>query len=116
MNEIAKQQDHWTTGVRLGLWLAIAVFLVMGIRRPIGIWPSWIVAMIAVAGFILFAGKGIKGVWLGAFIDERNKISLSRFQMLTWTIITLSAYGTIVIARVTKDPVTAMDVAIPQTL
>lgn len=116
MNQVAKPQSHWTTGVQLGLWLMIAVFLAMGVWRPLGIWPSWIVVMIAVAGFVLFAGRGIKGVWLGAFIDERNKISLSRLQMLAWTIITLSAYGTIVIARIAENPVIAMDVVIPKAL
>ena len=44
-------------------------------------------------GHLVIAGLGITGVWRGAFIDERNMISLPRFQMLVWTVLVLSAYG-----------------------
>ena len=64
----------------------------------------------------MIAGLGVVGVPRGAFIDERNKISLSRFQMLAWTIVALSAYGTIVIARIADNPTTALNVQIPATI
>ena len=103
----------WHTGA---LFLIVATFVWMAIWRPWGIYASWIVVMLALLAFVLVAGLGIRGVLSGAFIDERNKISLSRFQMLTWTIVALSAYGTIVISRVKDDPLTAMDVTVPRTI
>jgi hypothetical protein len=56
------------------------------------------------------------GVWRGALIDERNKISLSRLQMLAWTIVVLSAYLTAVLQRVAVGETDALAVAIPQQL
>ena len=74
------------------------------------------VVVFALVGFIVIAGLGVTGVWRGAFIDERNMISLSRFQMLVWTVLVLSAYGAITISRAQTDPTTALDVGVPQTL
>lgn len=94
----------------------VALFLWMAIWRPWAAVPSWIVTMLALLGFTLFAGHAVTGVWRGAFIDERNKVSLSRFQMLAWTILIISALGTIVIARAANDPATALDVTVDETL
>ncbi|MCE9685815.1 hypothetical protein LZP73_06235 [Shewanella sp. AS16] len=55
----------------------------------IGIWSA-LTACIVV--FIVILGHGITGSWRGAFIDDRNVISLSRFQMLAWTALVLSAF------------------------
>ncbi|HWU85282.1 MAG TPA: hypothetical protein VN028_08085, partial [Rhodocyclaceae bacterium] len=52
----------------------------------------WLGLMALIAAFVLVVGHGINGVWRGAFIDERNVISLSRFQMLAWTVLILAAY------------------------
>lgn len=52
----------------------------------------WLGLMALIAAFVLVVGHGINGVWRGAFIDERNVISLSRFQMLAWTVLVLAAY------------------------
>jgi len=38
-------------------------------------------------------------VWKGAFVDDRLRMSLSRLQMLTWTIVIVAALGTMAIAR-----------------
>lgn len=92
----------------LGVWMAVS--------RPAGIYTSWLVVMAAMLAFILIAGHGIKGVWRGAFIDERNRISLARFQMLAWTIVLLSGLATIVIARVAGDAMTAMQITIDPNL
>jgi hypothetical protein len=40
------------------------------------------------------------GTWRGALIDDRNVISLSRFQMLIWTTLALSAFMTAAIFNV----------------
>ncbi len=55
---------------------------------------AWWMIMGIVAGAILIIGHGVTGVWRGAFIDERNVISLSRFQLLAWTVLILSAFMT----------------------
>lgn len=110
------QTGEWTwkhTGGLLGItgfstWMAI--------RGPFGVYTSWLVVMASMLLFTLIAGQGIKGMWRGAFIDERNRISLSRFQMLAWTIVILSGLATLIIARVAADPATAMQVKVDSHL
>src|SRR5262245_8399562 len=57
-----------------------------------GIRWVWCGQMVLLAAFVLVAGNGITGYWRGAFIDSTNRISLSRFQMIAWTILLVSAY------------------------
>jgi hypothetical protein len=45
-------------------------------------------------------GALIKGLPLGILIDERNKMTLSRLQIVLWTLVVLSALITVVLARV----------------
>ena len=57
----------------------------------------------------MIGGLGITGVWRDTFIGEGNMIRLSRFQMLVWTILVLSAYGTLAVIRAAEeDSVTAL--------
>jgi hypothetical protein len=97
--------------------LAITAFFVwMAVWLPWGVYSSWIIAMIALTFFTLVVGRGVTGVWKGAFVDERFRMSLSRLQMLTWTVVIVPALGTMAIARAQTDPVTAMDIAVPPTV
>jgi hypothetical protein len=43
---------------------------------------------------LAIAGHGILGQWRGVLIDHRNVISLSRLQLVIWTVIVLSAFFT----------------------
>lgn len=60
----------------------------------------WVTMMVLLAAFILVAGHGITGYWFGALIDAQNKMSLSRFQMILWTILIMSAYLTAVLINI----------------
>jgi hypothetical protein len=44
---------------------------------------------IAILAFALIAGKAITDTWRGVFIDDRNRISLSRLQMFAWFLLIL---------------------------
>ncbi len=103
----------WPVLVQLTI---VLLFVVMAILRPFGAFVSWLIVLIALIAFVTVAGKSISGFWLGALIDERNRISLSRFQILAWTVLVLSALGTIAIARAAQAPATALDIGVPQTL
>lgn len=107
----------WAWWHTTALALIMAFLGWMAVSRPWGLHASWLVVVAALVGFIVIAGLGITGVWRGAFIDERNMISLARFQMLLWTVLVLSAYGTLAVTRAAElDPLTALDVEIPQTV
>ncbi len=93
-----------------------AFFAWMAVWLPFGVYSSWIIAMVALTAFALVVGRGVTGVWKGAFVDERLRMSLSRLQMLTWTIVIVAALGTMAIARAQSDPVTAMDIEVPPSV
>ena len=113
---MANSKSNWewwhsvatVTVVVLLVWLALA--------RPWAGVDSWIVVILVLLGFTVLVGHGVTGVWKGAFIDERNKVSLSRLQMLIWSIVVLSALATVVIVRAVADPATALDVTMDETL
>jgi hypothetical protein len=103
----------WHTAVVLAV---TGFFVWMAVWLPFGVYSSWIIAMLALTAFTLVVGRGLTGVWKGAFVDEQLRMSLSRLQMLTWTIVIVAALGTMAIARAQTDPVTAMDIAVPPTV
>ena len=74
----------------------------------------WIATMILFTMFVVVAGHGITGLWRGLFIDRRNEISLSRFQMVFWTVIVLSGYFSIVLANIALGWSNPLAVAIPE--
>lgn len=86
----------WTSSHSLGL----AVILVL---LPSATWWSlstghtlfsWLLSLFLVMAFMAVAGHGVLGQWRGVLIDNRNVISLSRLQLVVWTLIVLSAFFT----------------------
>jgi hypothetical protein len=83
---------------------------------------SWIVIFALMIGLVTVIGKGITGLDRGIFIDPRNMISLSRVQMVCWTILVLSAWISAVLGNYALPSGTipagkwAIDVAIPSEL
>jgi len=51
----------------------------------------WRLLMLLLLLFCIFAGHSVTGYWRGLLIDSRNMISLSRLQLVMWTILLLSA-------------------------
>lgn len=52
---------------------------------------AWLLILALMTIFAVLAGLGITGYWRGILIDSRFKMSLSRLQLLAWTLIILSA-------------------------
>lgn len=76
----------------LVILLALLVVLRFLIREHLGLVAGWWLTMALLGAFVLVVGHGVTGMWRGVLIDERNVISLSRFQMLAWTVLILSAF------------------------
>src|SRR5262249_14001204 len=70
----------WTLGHTLSLVLIVALIGVLGINLPPQI--AFPLTLILLALFTTISGHAIVGRWLGLLIDERNKMSLSRLQMI----------------------------------
>lgn len=68
---------------------------------------AWVMSAALLLAFMLISGYAITGRWLGMLIDDRNVVSLSRFQMALWTILILSAFfaaAMLNIAASTQNP------------
>jgi hypothetical protein len=74
---------------------------------------SWIGIMILMVSFIVLAGKAITGFWRGALIDERNQISLSRFQLTLWTSLILSAFLEAALSNIRAHAPSPITIAMP---
>lgn len=46
---------------------------------------GWLVTLVLLTVFLMVADRGITDRWEGLLIDERNKMTLSRLQMILWT-------------------------------
>jgi len=90
MSEVRPKGPQWLR-IFLGAVAALvpAAILVTAwfVRKPLG---AWLVVMLLLAVFMLVVGGLIAGNERGAFIDGRNKVSLSRLQTVLWTILVVS--------------------------
>ena len=75
---------------------------------------AWAVDAALLGAMIVLIGVAVTGRPLGVLVNAQMRMSLSRFQMVLWTVILLSAYVTI-IARRMRHP-TPMDVEIDARL
>jgi hypothetical protein len=56
-------------------------------RDPVQMWIGFMVLLIS---FCMVTGYAITGYWRGILIDASNRISLSRLQLIMWTVLLLS--------------------------
>jgi hypothetical protein len=61
---------------------------------------AWLFILAGMLLFFLIAGQSVSGRFLGCLIDERNVMSLSRLQLIGWTVLILSVYFTVVLMRI----------------
>jgi hypothetical protein len=66
-------------------------------RNPVQLWLFYMLVLLLLC---VFTGRGITTYWWGVLIDQRNKISLARLQLVLWTLVILSGYLIAVIINV----------------
>jgi hypothetical protein len=79
----------------------------------------WLSILLLLALLTAVISLASTGHWLGLLIDERNEMSLSRFQMALWTLLILSAFLGMTMVNIFhhQNPVEAMSsIVIPPTL
>jgi hypothetical protein len=82
------------------LAIAVGVNLVNGKLGLLGAREAtWLLTMGLLAGVLLVAGFAVKARWDGIFIDRDNRISLSRFQLILWTVVLVSAVMSVGLAN-----------------
>lgn len=101
--------------IQFSIVVLVAAAIVAGYCVPVG----WNFVIVTIILFLLMVqiGRAIVGLPLGVLISDLNVISLSRFQMVLWTVLILSAYIAHAFARIRKgDGMDALDVAIDSHL
>jgi hypothetical protein len=87
--------NGWTVFI---LFVLIVIMVFAGMFVPGGF--NWLIVAFSMFVFMIVLGLRITGRAMGILINERKLMSLSRFQMVIWTIIILSAYFTIAMVRI----------------
>jgi hypothetical protein len=85
MNALPAAKKDFPLGWKhsLGLGAIIIFILVLGlVPSPASRHNAWLAMLILLFLFALIVGHGITGLWRGVLVDERNKISLSRLQLI----------------------------------
>lgn len=109
--------ENWTIWHTIGLFvILLAIVLAAWQISTEQILLLWLLILGALLLFALVAGHGATGrFWLGVLINEQNRISLSRLQMLLWTFIVLSAFLTAVSINLKEgDFMEAVAIEIPE--
>lgn len=78
--------------------------------------PAWYLVLIALAVFTFACGQVVTGRKLGALIDERNVMSLSRFQIVLWMLLILSAYLVAALYNIVSGHAAPLKIEIQQEL
>ncbi len=102
----------------------VIVLLIVLIGTAIIPWPltksnpgstlgTWWAIMILFTFFVFIVGHGITGRIFGALIDEQNRMSLARLQLVIWTIVILSAWLTSLLWNILVNKEVPLAIALP---
>ena len=111
------ENSKWTGWHTFVLLATIVAIVLIGLLIPLQrrLW-AWLGTLILLTVFTTITGHGITGLWRGLLIDERNKISLSRLQMILWTIVVLSGFLTAALSNLALGQTDPLSIAIPTEL
>ena len=70
--------SHWRWTHTAFVVALTALFVVAALLARWGLFTSWVITMLSLTLFTLVVGNGVTGVWKGAFVDERNRMSVQR--------------------------------------
>jgi hypothetical protein len=102
--------------VALAVWAARTPSLIVDLDGRIPVWTFLALATTLLA-FTLLLGWAITGALAGALIDpKKGRFSLSRLQMISWTVLILAAYLNAFIVNIAAGRANPIEVAIPGQL
>lgn len=106
--------ENWKTLHTVALIALIVLSFVVGLIPPNQIIPGfappthglvvWIIVILIFGLCFVVIGNGTTGLWQGLLIDSRNKMSLSRLQLVLWTLVVISALITVALFNIREDP------------
>jgi hypothetical protein len=90
----------WHTLSQLAIIIAIGVFGVATPGLNLSRLAGWLIILVLFVALLLIVGHGVTGRPMGLLIDERQKVSLSRLQLVLWTLVILSALLTAALSNI----------------
>jgi predicted acylesterase/phospholipase RssA len=93
-------------------WIGLRIGPGGGLSRSRG----FLLILALMTAFAVVAGRGITGYWRGILIDDRFKMSLSRLQLLAWTLVILSAIVTAGLTNAAYGAASPLSIQIPPEL
>lgn len=84
----------------------------VGMGRP----GTWLLTLILLFVMLILIGLILKESWDGIFIDQRNKISLSRMQLVFWTVLIVASLLTAALSNVILGADAPLEIKIPEAV
>jgi hypothetical protein len=122
----SEAQEHWERRHTAAVVALLAAIAGVGIVLP---WAAgragsysearlaaWLLTLCLFGGLALVVGNGLTGLARGVFVDERNKLSLSRVQLFLWTALVLSAYLSAALANAGLGATEPLAITVPEPL
>jgi hypothetical protein len=113
------QSALWTRWHTFGLLLIVVGMAALGVATPglnLSRLASWVLILALFLLFFVVVGHGFTGRAQGLLIDDRNKMSLSRLQMVLWTTIILSALLTVALTNIGQRADAPLGINVPGEL
>lgn len=109
-----QKNEKWTNLLPLSAIVGVVLIFVFGFFLPRVVDLTLVLVVMVI--FLAIIGKAVTDDWRGILINERGKITLSRFQLVIWTLIVLSAFITIALKRIGAGADDPLAIAIPEQL
>jgi hypothetical protein len=104
---------RWHTAGQLAILILIGVVGVVAPNQNVSMLLTWIVIVALMLMFLVIVGAGITGRPQGLLIDERNKMSLSRLQLVLWTLVILSGLLTAALSNIGRHSGDPLNIMVP---
>jgi len=112
----ARPAATWTHWHTVGQLVIIILVGIVGVATPawhLNELAAWVIIVALFLAFLFVVGEGITGRFQGLLIDERNKMSLSRLQMVLWTLVILSGLLTMALTNIGRGSATPLQITVP---
>ncbi len=111
------EETKWEKSYSLALVVILLVIALPGLLIPLEYrLVAWLLTLLLMISFTIITGYGVCGRWAGVLIDERNFVSLSRFQIVVWTIVVISALLVAFLSNLSRGIEDPLKIVIPAEL
>ena len=118
-----KDQTWWAVFAFLAIYLLLAGLATQlslvsdGKANHYGLWALVLIGLLMLV-FVIVLGLATKDRFDGVLIDRYNRITLTHFQILLWTLLVLATYAAAMLTNLMAggDAINALDVSVPPEL